>query len=97
MEAKTVTRVAPVRDAIGAAFLAWLGNEPGQETRLTNKVIAGKLDLPLMGERGQNRRLNEALAALRDSGAITVSYETPHPRLSPAGRVISLVVKEVAS
>jgi hypothetical protein len=81
-------RSAPVRNAIETAVLTWLAKQDGQSTRATNKLLASKLDLPLHGERGQNRRLNEALASLREKGLVEIQYEPPHPRTSPAGRAI---------
>jgi hypothetical protein len=74
----------------GKALLAWLAKQPNGTTRASNKTIADFIGVALDEGRPQSRRLNEALEALRAAGLITVTYEAPHPRLSPVGRTISL-------
>lgn len=78
------------RHAMELAALRWLADKSSGQTRATNQQIAQKLGVALDEGRTQSRRLNEALASLRNCGYIKVTRETPHPTDSPAGRVIVL-------
>lgn len=74
----------------GQAILNYLAVQIGYITRDTNAKLAAAIGLPLDKGGNQSRRLNDALMALRDAGLIEVSYESPHPRKSPAGRAVRL-------
>jgi hypothetical protein len=74
----------------GEAVLRWLGDQPARTTRAANHQIAAAVGIDLDPGRSQSRRLNEALEALREAGLVETSYETPHPRKNPTGRVLTL-------
>jgi hypothetical protein len=97
-EKKPVVRTNPFKEDSraykllykGEAVLRWLATQPERTTRAANHHIAGVVGIDLDPGRSQSRRLNEALEALREAGLVETSYETPHPRKNPTGRVLSL-------
>jgi DNA-binding HxlR family transcriptional regulator len=93
MSDTVVDRVPSKKLVNQISLLDCLNQQPGCATRATNQWLAAQIGLTLDKDRIQNRRLNETLSNLRQSGYITVTREDPHPVLSPAGRVITLTEK----